>query len=338
MIDYPYELINVEKKYELPNELVDEHNKYVGYKLTDYSTLTQVQKDELNYLTNLLYPYNICASDWNKFQEITENLQKFIRIDLVNYINESYFSFDDVKNEIDNHINVFKTNELITIIEREVKRMGNFYTYIRPSANNYHNITLTNQSNMNVEITTNRKPSEYKVWELYDLNLFGYGILETDILFSGDVVLTPNRNYTTSRVIYLNYSIDGRLSEFDADNSLETVPSISEFKNNFDKPNNLFSVNPITQKASFNKALINPGTDVTSGKAIVVNINERINAKILLKFSPSAKPTIVFSLLYGNSPSDFYGNVNFSNLSVTFSNSKIYREKFNPPINGLGEL
>ena len=77
------------------------------------------------------------ASDWNKFQEITANLQKFITIDMVNYINESYFTMEDVRNEIDLKINIFKTGELIKIIKDEVKKMGNFYTYIRPSETEY---------------------------------------------------------------------------------------------------------------------------------------------------------------------------------------------------------
>ena len=84
MIKYPYEIINVEKKYELPNNLVDEHNRYVELKLTDYETMQQPERNELNDLSELLYPYNISSGDWNKFQEITANLQKFITIDLVN--------------------------------------------------------------------------------------------------------------------------------------------------------------------------------------------------------------------------------------------------------------
>ena len=64
------------------------------------------------------------ASDWNKFQEITANLQKFITIDMVNYINESYFSMDDVRNEIDIKIDIFKTGELTDIIKDYLKRWG----------------------------------------------------------------------------------------------------------------------------------------------------------------------------------------------------------------------
>ena len=112
MIRYPYEIINIEKKYELPNNLVDEHNRYVELKLTDYETMQQPERNELNDLSELLYPYNISSGDWNKFQEITANLQKFITIDMVKYINESYFSMDDVRNEIDLKINIFKNGDL----------------------------------------------------------------------------------------------------------------------------------------------------------------------------------------------------------------------------------
>ena len=124
MIRYPYEIINVEKKYELPNNLVDEHNRYVELKLTDYDTMQQPERNELNDLSELLYPYNISSGDWNKFQEITANLQKFITIDLVNYINESYFSMDDVRNEIDLKINIFKNGDLKTIIYDMLKQWG----------------------------------------------------------------------------------------------------------------------------------------------------------------------------------------------------------------------
>ena len=124
MIRYPYEIINVEKKYELPNNLVDEHNRYVELKLTDYETMQQLERNELNDLSELLYPYNISSGDWNKFQEITANLQKFITIDMVNYINESYFTMDDVRNEIDNSINIFKNGDLKTIIYDMLKQWG----------------------------------------------------------------------------------------------------------------------------------------------------------------------------------------------------------------------
>ena len=124
MIKYPYEIINIEKKYELPNNLVDEHNRYVELKLTDYDTMQQPERNELNDLSELLYPYNISSGDWNKFQEITANLQKFITIDMVNYINESYFSMDDVRVEIDKKIDIFKTGELTDIIKDYLKRWG----------------------------------------------------------------------------------------------------------------------------------------------------------------------------------------------------------------------
>ena len=124
MIRYPYEIINVEKKYELPNNLVDEHNRYVELKLTDYDTMPQPERNELNDLSELLYPYNISSGDWNKFQEITANLQKFITIDMVNYINESYFTMEDVRNEIDIKIDIFKTGEMIEIIKECLKRWG----------------------------------------------------------------------------------------------------------------------------------------------------------------------------------------------------------------------
>ena len=124
MIRYPYEIINVEKKYELPNNLVDEHNRYVELKLTDYETMQQPERNELNDLSELLYPYNISSGDWNKFQEITANLQKFITIDLVNYINESYFTMEDVRNEIDLKIDIFKIGDLITILKECLKRWG----------------------------------------------------------------------------------------------------------------------------------------------------------------------------------------------------------------------
>ena len=75
-------------------------------------------------LAKELYPYNICANDWNKFQEIVSNLQKFITITLRNYINESYFSMGDVDNHIENHINIFKTGELIDILKECLKRWG----------------------------------------------------------------------------------------------------------------------------------------------------------------------------------------------------------------------
>ena len=61
MIKYPYPLINIEKKYELPNNLVDEHNRYVELKLTDYVTMELPERNELNDLSELLYPYNICS-------------------------------------------------------------------------------------------------------------------------------------------------------------------------------------------------------------------------------------------------------------------------------------
>ena len=64
------------------------------------------------------------ASDWNKFQGITANLQKFITIDMVNYINSTYFTMDDVRNEIDLKINIFKNGELITILKECLKRWG----------------------------------------------------------------------------------------------------------------------------------------------------------------------------------------------------------------------
>lgn len=229
MLDYPYELINIEKKYELPNNLVDEHNQYVKYKLTDYTKLTDEQRDDMTRLTELLYPYNICASDWNKFQEITANLQKFITINLKNYVNESYFSMDDVDNHIENYINIFKTGDLKTIIYESLKKYGggdymgkemipmrvileqDSYTYTNNNGGmlrcyihqtgdrGSNNITLIVDGN----IIINNKYFEYYGVGYYDESIYGDGWVEYIIPFNNTLTITHSNTKSEGEVAQL---------------------------------------------------------------------------------------------------------------------------------------
>ena len=280
------------------------------------------------------------ASDWNKFQEITANLQKFISIDLVNYINSIYFTMDDVRNEIDLKINIFKTGELIQIIKDEVKKMGNFYTYIRPSATNYHSLTLNPISLSPTSWSYASQANDYKVkhdiWTNYDMNLFGYALFEADVTISGEVYIHPSITSGNIRN-QVSLSIGFNMSDsvnFDKGNSLERCMDDIIFKNGFQTPS---IVQPIQDMIVTNNMQI-PTLDT-----IGVPINHTFKVQYLIRISPSARITFGLSVTgrWSNSSTlgdDFQGTINISRYDISFSNVKVYREKFIPPINTLGVL
>ena len=355
MIKYPYPLINVEKKYELPNDLVDEHNKYVGYKLTDYTKLTASEKQELTDLTNLLYPYNICASDWNKFQEITENLQKFLTIDFVNYINSTYFTMGDVENKIQQYLNTFKVGDLLSIIKEEVKKMGNFYTYIRPSATEYisfPDITIPITAITNFDNSV-QNPYSAVLLNIYDNNLFGYG------QFTATITVNPNIRFYDKTGQKGAVSTPDHIVLTPVANIVENYPIAPEATNMEIPPKNNVYLKNVAEKdykvemkcdhkyphssvytdQRIPKTVVNFGTSGSNGADIYINTPFTYEVKQLLRFSPATNTEVI---LKGFPHSNLYSYSNgidyVEDGTVTISNIRIYREKFTPPINSLGVL
>ena len=346
MIRYPYEIINVEKKYELPNNLVDEHNRYVELKLTDYETMQQPERNELNDLSELLYPYNISSGDWNKFQEITANLQKFITIDMVKYINESYFTMDDVRNEIDIKIDIFKTGELIKIIKDEVKKMGNFYTYIRPSETEYISFP-----NVRIDMANFFKSSglgfsgELLFQEFYDNNLFGFACFEATVTFNPNIRWYSRDGANpffggnvggAQKFSYPTLNVDVTYPHFNENNSLEVPPQTPIYLNFKQEKNyQTGAINPPSTHINFSSNLGSNGADIYMNQSFSYKI------KSLLTFSNASDINISF---VGSSPFYFHSGSGTSDIGydmqgeILISDIRIYREKFTPPINVLGDL
>lgn len=325
---------------------MDEHNRYVELKLTDYETMQQPERNELNDLSELLYPYNISSGDWNKFQEITANLQKFITIDMVNYINESYFTMDDVRNEIDIKIDIFKTGELIKIINDEVKKMGNFYTYIRPSETEYISFpdVRINMANFFKE-KERRFSGELFFREFYDNNLFGFAYFEATVIFNPNIRwysldgTAPHLGSNIGGAQKFSYpTLDVLVTYpcFNEENSLEVPPQTPVYLN-FKQKNNYQTgaINPPSSHINFSSNLGSNGADIYMNQSFSYKI------KSLLTFSNASDINISF---VGSSPFYFQSGTSVSDIGydmqgeILITDIRIYREKFIPPINVLGDL
>ena len=275
------------------------------------------------------------ASDWNKFQEITANLQKFITIDLVNYINSTYFTMEDVRNEIDLKINIFKTGELIKIIKDEVKKMGNFYTYIRPSETEYitfPDINITNEfesGNGYVHYNSDIIPIMNNI---YDINLFGYGYLTATVRVSSHVIfslpfsedsaeLQSGFNYPTIKVLEC---YDG----YEESDNIECPPRIDIFTKN--KLGFVTGDFPNTVPIKLN----------STNRSILCNASYTVEIGELVRFCNAHKTNLGIKLSNTTGTGSINGHAIKTEykFDVSITNIKLYREKFIPPINQLGDL
>lgn len=87
-LKWDYLPVQWEKKYDLPNDLIDTWKKYETYKLTPYKNLSAEQIQEMNDISQDLRVYTIEAEDYNKCFDLMANVQSFIKDELPDYINE----------------------------------------------------------------------------------------------------------------------------------------------------------------------------------------------------------------------------------------------------------
>lgn len=87
-LKWDYIPVEWEKKYDLPNDLIDTWKKYETYKLTPYRNLTADQIEEMNDIGNSLSIYMFEAKDINKCFDLMANVQSFIKDELPDYIND----------------------------------------------------------------------------------------------------------------------------------------------------------------------------------------------------------------------------------------------------------
>lgn len=102
-LQYPYQIQNFEEVLELPDNLIEEANRYRELKLTPYDELSANEKNEMHTLAEILYPYCIHGHQYNQLFTVNNNLQQFIGVDFPTYVN-SYITeldkeVDDAKQE-----------------------------------------------------------------------------------------------------------------------------------------------------------------------------------------------------------------------------------------------
>ena len=233
--------------------------------------------------------------------------------------------------------------------------MGNFYTYIRPSETEYisfPDITIPISSIINFNNGTLPKAL---LMSFYDNNLFGYA------QFTATVTVCPNiRFYNTNGAVggihpphnkfvtpvatmYINYP------SAPEDTNMEIPPKNNVYLNN--KKQDDYNVGIASVPDSSVNGYTDPRIPITivdfspngsNGADIYCNTPFTYNLSQLICLSPATNTEIYLSGFgYSSGGLLFYAHEGIRyNIdgTVKISNIKVYREKFIPPINSLGDL
>lgn len=91
-LQYDYEIVTFVKKYDISPRLIPQVSRYQELMLKEVPT--PAETEELNQLAIVLSPYNITASDYNRLFQAVQNMQMFIKADLVEYLEGLFAGYD----------------------------------------------------------------------------------------------------------------------------------------------------------------------------------------------------------------------------------------------------
>lgn len=91
-LQYDYEIVTFVKKYDISPRLIPQVSRYQELMLKEAPT--PAETEELNQLAVVLAPYNITANDYNRLFQAVQNMQMFIKVDIVAYLEELFAGYD----------------------------------------------------------------------------------------------------------------------------------------------------------------------------------------------------------------------------------------------------
>ena len=97
-LEYKCTIEYFDTKYDLPDNMIDVAREYEALKMKHYATLTDAEKNEMHNLATQLYDYCITANDFNKLFRVNNDLQHFMKYDVVDYINGLLKDMADMAN------------------------------------------------------------------------------------------------------------------------------------------------------------------------------------------------------------------------------------------------
>ena len=89
---YDFDIITFVKKYDIPPRLVPQVNRYKELMLKESPSPSEIE--EINNLAIVLQPYNITAEDYNKLFQAIQNVQLFVKDDLLAYLNNLFSEYN----------------------------------------------------------------------------------------------------------------------------------------------------------------------------------------------------------------------------------------------------